>query len=175
MARHRAGGLLAVSIATLVLGADGALAQMPAAIGAPGQSAVVTLHATGAQIYDCKAGKDGKLVWVFREPIATLILDGKTVGRHYAGPTWEHTDGSAVTGKVAATAPAATPKEIGINVPRVAVSHRIGRAHAGPPAGAFASSHCWRAARRARSIRATSSAGISYSVTSRQANQTKTT
>ncbi len=108
MARHRAGALLAVSIATLVLCADGALAQMPAAIAAPGQSAVVTLHATGAQIYECKAGKDGKLNWVFREPIATLILDGKTVGRHYAGPTWEHADGSAVTGKVAATAPAAT-------------------------------------------------------------------
>ena len=58
---------------------------MPATIAAPGQSAVVTLHAAGAQIYDCKAGKDGKLIWVFREPIATLILDGKTVGRHYAG------------------------------------------------------------------------------------------
>src|SRR4029077_20644806 len=73
-----------------------------------------------------------------------------------------------------ATVPAAAPKEIAINVPRVAVSPRIGRAHTGPPAGAFASSHCWRATRRARSIRATSSAGISYSVTSRQANQTKT-
>ena len=35
----------------------------------------------------------------FREPIATLIADGQTVGRHYAGPNWEHTDGSAVTGK----------------------------------------------------------------------------
>jgi len=106
MAGHRVGGLLAVSIAALVLCADGALAQMPAAIAAPGQSAVVTLHAAGAQIYDCKAGKDGKLIWVFREPIATLILDGKTVGRHYAGPTWEHIDGSEVTGKVAATATA---------------------------------------------------------------------
>ncbi len=112
MARHRAGGLLAISIAALVLGADGALAQMPPAIAAPAQSPVVTLHATGAQIYDCKAGKDGKLAWVFREPIATLILDGKTVGRHYAGPTWEHGDGSAVTGKVAATAPAATANDV---------------------------------------------------------------
>ena len=112
MAGHRVGGLLAVSIATLVLGADGALAQMPAAIAAPGQSPVVTLHAAGAQIYDCKPGKDGKLNWVFREPVATLILDGKTVGRHYAGPTWEHVDGSAVTGKVAATAPAATTNDV---------------------------------------------------------------
>jgi len=111
MAGHRIGGLLALSIATLAL-TDRALAQMPATIAAPGQSPVVTLHATGAQIYDCKAGKDGKLILVFREPIATLILDGKTVGRHYAGPTWEHADGSAVTGKVAATAPAATANDV---------------------------------------------------------------
>ncbi len=112
MAGHRVGGLRAVSIATLVLCADAALAQMPAAIAAPGQSPVVTLHAAGAQIYDCKPGKDGKLNWVFREPVATLILDGKTVGRHYAGPTWEHADGSVVTGKVAATAPAATANDV---------------------------------------------------------------
>ena len=32
---------------------------------------------------------DGALTWAFREPIATLFQDGKTVGRHYAGPTWE--------------------------------------------------------------------------------------
>jgi hypothetical protein len=116
MAGYRIGGLLALSMATLALclalAADHTLAQMPAAIAAQGQPAVVTLHATGAQIYDCKAGKDGKLIWVFREPIATLILDGKTVGRHYAGPTWEHIDGSAVTGKVAATAPAATANDV---------------------------------------------------------------
>jgi hypothetical protein len=115
MAGHRIGGLLALSIATLALCltlGDRALAQMPAAIAAPGQPVVATLHASGAQIYDCKPGKDGKLNWVFREPVATLILDGKTVGRHYAGPTWEHTDGSAVTGKVAATAPAATANDV---------------------------------------------------------------
>ncbi len=111
MAGYRIGGLLALSIATLAL-TDRASAQMPATIAAPGQSPVVTLHAAGAQIYDCKAGKDGMLNWVFREPVATLILDGKTVGRHYAGPTWEHADGSAVTGKVAATAPAATANDV---------------------------------------------------------------
>ena len=111
MAGYRIGGLLALSIATLAL-SDRALAQMPTAIAAPGQPAVVTLHATGAQIYDCKAGKDGKLIWVFREPIATLILDGKTIGRHYAGPTWEHADGSAVVGKVSGNAPGATEGDI---------------------------------------------------------------
>jgi hypothetical protein len=87
-------------------------AQVPAAIAAPGESAVATWHAEGAQIYECKAGADGKLAWVFREPIATLLLDGKTIGRHYAGPNWEHMDGSAVVGKVAANAPGATPNDI---------------------------------------------------------------
>jgi hypothetical protein len=50
--------------------------------------------------------------WVFREPIATLLADGKTIGRHYAGPNWEHSDGSAVVGKVAASAPGAMPDDI---------------------------------------------------------------
>ena len=66
------------------------------------------LHAEGAQVYECKAGADGKLAWAFREPIATLLVDGKTVGRHYAGPNWEHSDGSAVVGKAAGNAPGAT-------------------------------------------------------------------
>ncbi|MBR0722049.1 DUF3455 domain-containing protein [Bradyrhizobium manausense] len=61
---------------------------------------VVTLNAQGAQVYECKATADGKLAWSFREPIATLIENGKTVGRHYAGPNWELQDGSAVTAKV---------------------------------------------------------------------------
>jgi hypothetical protein len=49
---------------------------------------------------------------VFREPIATLLLDNETVGRHYAGPTWEHRDGSAVTGKAVGNAPGATVNDI---------------------------------------------------------------
>jgi len=83
-----------------------AQAQLPAAIAAPGESVVATLHAEGAQVYECKAGADGKLAWAFREPIATLLLEGKTIGRHYAGPNWEHSDGSAVTAKAAGNAPA---------------------------------------------------------------------
>ena len=47
-----------------------------------------------------------------REPIATLLLDGNTVGRHYAGPRWEHVDGSAVQAKVVSMAPGATVNDI---------------------------------------------------------------
>jgi len=85
---------------------------LPDAIAAPGETAVFTLHAEGAQVYECKAGADGALVWVFREPIATLFADGKTVGRHYAGPNWEYGDGSAVVGQVAGTAPGGVAMDI---------------------------------------------------------------
>src|ERR1700723_2144596 len=88
-------------------------APLPEAIAAPGEVTVVlSAHAEGAQVYECKAGTDGKLAWAFREPIATLLSDGKTVGRHYAGPNWESNDGSAVVGKAAGSAPGATPNDI---------------------------------------------------------------
>jgi hypothetical protein len=94
------------------MSASAAETPLPDAIAAPGETIILTVHAEGAQVYDCKAAPDGKLVWAFREPIATLMADGKTVGRHYAGPNWEHVDGSAVTGKTAGSAPGATPNDI---------------------------------------------------------------
>jgi hypothetical protein len=102
----------AFAFAALVLPLAAARAQVPEAIAAPGETLVATFHAEGAQIYECKADAAGKLVWQFREPIATLLIDGKTVGRHYAGPNWELADGSAVVGKVSGRAPGATPKDI---------------------------------------------------------------
>ena len=102
--------LLLLSVAPL--SAAAAETPLPDAIQAPGETVVLSTHAEGAQVYECKAAPDGKLAWVFREPIATLLLDGKTIGRHYAGPNWEANDGSAVTGKVAASAPGATPDDI---------------------------------------------------------------
>ena len=85
---------------------------IPAALAASGETVVLTAHAEGAQVYECKAGADGKPMWSFREPIATLLVDGKTIGRHFAGPTWEYSDGSAVAGKVSASAPGATAGDI---------------------------------------------------------------
>jgi hypothetical protein len=86
--------------------------EMPDAIAAPGEILVTTVQAVGAQVYECKADAAGKRVWQFREPIATLLSAGQTVGRHYAGPSWEMADGSVVTGKVAGRAPGATPNDI---------------------------------------------------------------
>jgi hypothetical protein len=85
--------------------------QLPAAIAVPDQAPIVTLHAEGAQIYECKE-TGGKLSWSFREPIAALIQDGRTIGRHYAGPTWDNADGSAVVGKAAGSAPGATADDV---------------------------------------------------------------
>jgi hypothetical protein len=98
--------LLATSLASA------AATEIPGAIAAPGEAIVLTVHAEGAQVYECKAGTDGKLGWLFREPIATLMADGKTVGRHYAGPNWEDVDSSAVTGKAAGNSPGATANDI---------------------------------------------------------------
>ncbi len=85
---------------------------LPDAIAAPGEAIVLSVHAEGAQVYECKAGVEGNLAWAFREPIATLMADGRTVGRHYAGPNWENVDGSAVQGRTSGSAPGATPNDI---------------------------------------------------------------
>jgi len=112
VAIRNVGTVAALALALAATAGSAAQAQVPAAIAAPDETPVATFHAEGAQIYECKSGSDGTLAWAFREPIATLILDGRTVGRHYAGPNWEHMDGSAVTGKVAASAPGATANDI---------------------------------------------------------------
>ena len=105
----------AVLTAILLIGSlANAAAQkaLPEAIAAPGETAILTLHAEGAQVYECKTNGDGTLAWALREPIATLLSDGKTVGRHYAGPNWEYSDGSAVVGQVVGTAPGSVAMDI---------------------------------------------------------------
>jgi len=62
---------------------------------------IATLRATGVQVYQCRRGQDNQLQWTFTAPEATLYdAIGQPAGRHYAGPTWEASDGSKVTGKV---------------------------------------------------------------------------
>ena len=89
-------------------------AQASAASPGRDEKELVAFHAEGAQLYECKSdsGKPGALVWQFREPIASLIQDGKSVGQHYAGPTWDYSDGSSVKGKVTSSTPGATPNDI---------------------------------------------------------------
>ena len=112
MSLSKLAALAVLLLSDSLVSAAAAETPVPDAIAAPGEAIILTLHAEGAQVYDCKAGSDGKLGWAFREPIATLMADGKTVGRHYAGPNWEYSDGSAVVGKAAGNAPGATPSDI---------------------------------------------------------------
>ena len=88
--------------------ADESQAQVSAAVG----TAVRTVHAVGAQVYECKTDGHGAFAWSFREPIATLLVGGVTVGRHFAGPSWEMSDGSLMTGKAVAKAPGSSPDDI---------------------------------------------------------------
>jgi hypothetical protein len=106
--------LITTTLFLLPLLASSALAAdpIPDALAAPGTVPVLTAHAEGNQIYECKAGTDGKLAWAFREPKATLIADGKIAGKHYAGPSWELNDGSAVVGKAVANAPGKTANDV---------------------------------------------------------------
>ena len=108
----RTAALALMALSGSLAGATAAETPLPGAIAAPGETVVLSAHAEGAQVYECKAGTDGKLGWAFREPIATLLADGKTIGRHYAGPNWEHIDGSAVVGKAVGNAPGAAADDI---------------------------------------------------------------
>ncbi len=106
-------GLL-IATATMAVMSRAHAADVPAGIAADGKTELLKLHAEGVQIYECKADKAGGSTWQFREPLATLLKDGKTVGRHFAGPSWELASGSAVVGKVETQAPGATPKDIAV-------------------------------------------------------------
>lgn len=111
-------------ITTSIVLSSAVRAEVPDAIAVTGEALVATYHAEGAQVYECKSNASGKLAWQFREPIATLLSGGETVGRHFAGPNWELADGSGVTGKVTGHAPGATPKDIPLL--RLEVSSRRG-------------------------------------------------
>jgi hypothetical protein len=89
-----------------------AAAELPDKIAAHGETLVATTQAIGAQVYACEFDSAGNLEWQFREPIATLLVAGKTMGRHYAGPSWEMIDGSVVSGRVVGRAPGASPNDI---------------------------------------------------------------
>ncbi|MDN5001572.1 DUF3455 domain-containing protein [Bradyrhizobium sp. GCM10027634] len=102
-----------VVVASALLGAS-ALAGTPDEIRVPGEIPGTVLHAEGAQIYECRRDAAHQLVWQMREPTATLIDRGNSVGRHSAALhwdtvdattlVWEHKDGSSVMAKIVAQA-----------------------------------------------------------------------
>jgi hypothetical protein len=73
------------------------------------------LGARGVQIYACEAKPDDAttFVWTFKAPEAELVNGrGEVVGSHFAGPTWQGEDGSAVVGAVLQRADAPDPGAI---------------------------------------------------------------
>jgi hypothetical protein len=63
--------------------------------------------AKGNQIYECQGGDGGPYAWKLLGPEADLADESaKPIGKHYAGPTWESTDGSKVVAEVSARADA---------------------------------------------------------------------
>jgi hypothetical protein len=101
-----------VSLSPAFASAAAAETPLPAAIAAPGETTVLTTHAVGLQLYECKPDAEGKLVWTFTAPQATLTAGDKVVGHHGAGPSWELEDSSGITGKVAANAPGASANDV---------------------------------------------------------------
>ena len=78
---------------------------IPGNLRAPANESLVrTLWADGVQVYECRKAADASFPeWVFVAPEATLAdANGTPIGRHYAGPTWEASDGSKVVGVVKA-------------------------------------------------------------------------
>ena len=70
-------------------------------------------RATGFQIYVCQPDANGKPAWTLKAPEADLFDEqGKLIGKHFGGPTWQLNDGSQVTGKMAAKAGAPDPQAV---------------------------------------------------------------
>lgn len=78
--------------------------DVPDAIAVPADlKPILFVHASGSQIYACRADADGKYSWTLKAPDAELKdRKDKVIGQHSAGPTWKLKDGSEVTGKAAA-------------------------------------------------------------------------
>ncbi len=111
--------VLAAALSLGVVGCGSTMSQqtaapsVPAAVAVPaGHRVVSVLKGEGLLTYECRANAVGAATpfgWSPPAPDATLkAANGAIVGKYYAGPTWEHNDGSKVTGKQLAVSPATT-------------------------------------------------------------------
>jgi Protein of unknown function (DUF3455) len=100
-------GKVQVAMCAVLTGcATSAPAPIPGPLQVPETQHLITrLHAVGVQVYQCQPGKNDPALfeWTFKQPEADLSTEaGKSIGKHYAGPTWEAHDGSKVIGEVIA-------------------------------------------------------------------------
>jgi hypothetical protein len=78
----------------------GCPAKVPAALDPPSDVTIkASFAARGVQIYTCAASATGAApAWTLKAPHAALTSrDGEIGAIHFAGPSWEATDGSTVT------------------------------------------------------------------------------
>jgi uncharacterized protein (DUF2147 family) len=118
-------GVVAAMLMALLAGDAGAAAAeagdanpiaIPAALNVPaGQILTLSARGVGVQIYACAAAKQDptQYSWTLKGPEADLRdPSGKSLGRHYGGPTWEAGDGSKVIGELVAAGDAPEPGAI---------------------------------------------------------------
>lgn len=103
---HRISALLLLVVAGGFSASAANAQQTPPQLQPPaGEKLLLQVSAKGDQVYTCK-NDSGKIAWVLKAPDAQLFdKDGQPFGKHFAGPSWEATDGSRVTGKAVANAP----------------------------------------------------------------------
>lgn len=101
---------------SMVLAQSAAVSPIPSDLRVPAnQQLLLTVAATGDQIYICQAKSDQPDVyeWTLKAPEALLYNErGQTIGHHYGGPTWEMEDGSQVVGQLEAKVDAPTADAI---------------------------------------------------------------
>jgi hypothetical protein len=90
------------AFAGAVLSIAAAAADAPSIDPPTAARVVLRAAADGVQIYSCDP--DGAAFhWVLKGPEASLFDEtGRQIGKHFAGPSWQSSDGSLVTGEVAA-------------------------------------------------------------------------
>jgi hypothetical protein len=96
--------ILTAAFSLLLFPGFGAAAQTQASsIDAPaGTTLLLTAKGDGVQIYACTEGH-----WTLKAPDAKLLdAQGKVIGKHFAGPTWQLINGGEVKGKAIANQPA---------------------------------------------------------------------
>jgi hypothetical protein len=104
--RNRASAFVVVALLAAASFSFSANAQqVPKELQPPANEHVLLrVHANGDQIYTCKED-GGQYAWTLKGPEAQLVAEnGKPFGKHFAGPSWEASDGSRVTGKALANA-----------------------------------------------------------------------
>jgi hypothetical protein len=106
-------GAAAALSCMLPLAAPAEPVAAPEQLAAPGTQTVLSLEASGVQIYECRQDAEGKLAWALKAPEADLYDDaGVQEVHHFAGPSWRANDGSQIEGKVLRQAPGDTPSSI---------------------------------------------------------------